>query len=47
MRLYKNTKVKVWSPDVDKDFFDIVDGVQQGDTSAPYLFIIIQDSVLK
>ena len=30
--LYKNTKVKVSSPDGDTDFFDIVAGVLQGDT---------------
>ena len=33
--LYKNTKVKVRSPDGDSDYFDIVAGVLQGDTLAP------------
>ena len=33
-------KVKVRSSDRDTDFFDIVTGVLQGDTLAPYLFII-------
>ena len=42
----KNTKVKVRSPDGDIDFFDIVAGVLQGDTLAPYLFIIYLDYVL-
>ena len=42
----KNTKVKVHSPDGDTDFFDIVAGVLQGDTLAPYLFIICWDNVL-
>ena len=37
--LYKNTKVKVHSPDGDTDF-DIVAGVLKGDTVAIYLFII-------
>ena len=32
MMLYKNTKVKVRSPDGDSDYFDIVAGVLQGDT---------------
>ena len=46
MMLYKNTKVKVRSPDGDPDFFDIVVGVLQGDTLAPYLFIICLDYIL-
>ena len=45
--LYRNTKVKVRSPDGDTDYFDIVAGVLQGDTSAPYLFIIFIDDVLR
>ena len=46
-RLYKNTKVKVCLPDGDTDFFDIVTDVLQGDTSAPYLFIICIDNVFR
>ena len=45
--LYKNTKVKVRSPDGDTEYFDIVAGVLQGDTLAPYLFIICVDYVLR
>ena len=44
---YRNTKVKVRSPDGDTEYFDIVAGVQQGDTLAPYLFIICLDYVLR
>ena len=44
--LYKNTKVKVCYPDGDTDCFDIVAGVLQGDSLAPYLFIICLDYVL-
>ena len=47
MMLYKNTKVKVHSPDGDTDYFDIVVGVLQGDTLAPYLFIICLDYMLR
>ena len=47
MILYRNTKVKVRSPDGDTDYFDIVAGVLQGDTFAPYLFIICLDFVLR
>ncbi len=43
MMLYRNTKVKVYSLDGDTDFFNIVAGVLQGDTLAPYLFIIWPD----
>ena len=45
MILYRNTKVKVRSPDGDTEYFDIVAGVLQGDTLAPYLFIICLDYV--
>ena len=44
--LYRNTKVKVRSPDGDTEFFDIV-AVLQGHTLAPYLFIICLDCVLR
>ena len=46
MMRYKNTKVKVRSPDGNKDFLDIVAGVLQEDTLAPDLFIICLDCVL-
>ena len=39
--------VKVRSPDENTDVFDIVAGVQQGDTLAPYLFIILLDYVCR
>ena len=45
--LYRNTKVKVHSPDGDTEYFDIVAGELQGDTLAPYLFIICLDYVLR
>ena len=44
--LYRNTKVKVRSLDGDTEYFDIVAGVLQGDTLAPYLLIIFLDYVL-
>ena len=43
MILYRNTKVKVCSLDGDTDYFDLVAGGLQGDTVAPYLFIICLD----
>ena len=45
--LYRNTKVKVRSPDGNTEYFDIVAGVLQGDTLVPYLFIICLDYVLR
>ena len=47
MMLYRNTKVKVRSSDGDTDYFDIVAGVLQWDTLAPYLFIACLDYVLR
>ena len=47
MILYKNTKVKVRSPDGDTYFFDIVAGVLQGDTLVSYLFITRLDFELR
>ena len=47
MILYRNTKVKVRSPDGDTEYFDIVAGVLQGDPLAPFLFIICHDYVLR
>ena len=47
MMLYENTKVKVCSPDGDTDYFNIVAGVLQRDTLAPYLFIICLDYILR
>ena len=45
--LYRNTKVKVRFLDGNTDYFDIVVGVLQGDTLAPYLFIICLDCMLR
>ena len=47
MMLYINTKLKVHSLDGDTDYFDIVAGMLQGNTLAPYLFIICLDYVLR
>ena len=45
--VYRNTKVNICSPDGDTEYFDIVAGVLQGDTLAPYLLIICLDYVLR
>lgn len=41
--LYMNTKAKALSPDGETELFEILAGVLQGDTLAPYLFIIVLD----
>ena len=47
MMPYRNNKVKVLSPHEDTDYFNIIAGVLQGDTLAPYLFIICLDYMLR
>ena len=47
MMLFRNTKVKVRSSDGETVYFNIVAGVLQGDTLAPYRFIICLDYVLR
>ena len=47
MILYRNTKVKVRSPDGDTDYFNIVAGELQGYTVATYLFFICLYYVLR
>lgn len=45
--LYKDTVAQVLTPDGDTDFFKVVAGVLQGDTLAPFLFIVALDYVLR
>ena len=47
MMLCKIPKAMVHSPDEDTNFFDIVTEAMQGDTLAPYLFILCLDYVLQ
>ena len=47
MMLCRNTRVKVNFSDGDTDYFNIVASVLQGDTLAPYLFIICLHYVLR
>ena len=41
--MYEGTRAKVLSPDGETELFDILAGVLQGDTLAPYLFAIMID----
>ena len=45
--MYQDTMAKVVSPDGETDLFEILAGVLQGDTLAPYLFVIILDYALR
>ena len=47
MMLYKDTRSLVRSPDGDTSFFDITAGVLQGDTLAPFIFVICLDYILR
>ncbi len=45
--LYRDTTAQVQSPDGDTDFFQITAGVLQGDTLAPFLFILALDYAMR
>ena len=47
MMRHSNMKAKVYSPDGDTDFFDIVAWIFQAVTLAPYLLIICLDYILR
>ena len=46
-RMYTNTKARVVTPDGETEQFDITAGVLQGDTLAPFLFIIVLDYAMR
>ena len=46
-KLYEDTRAKVLSPDGETNYFDILAGVLQGDTLAPYLFAIVIDYIMR
>ena len=45
--MYENTEAIVLSPDGHTDPFKIKAGVLQGDTLAPFLFIIVLDYIMR
>ena len=47
MMFYNNNRLMVRSPDGDTPYFGITTDVLQGDTLAPFLFIICLDYILK
>ena len=46
-KMYSNTKARIVTPDGETDLFEITAGVLQGDTLAPFLFIIVLDYALR
>ena len=45
--LYSNTRSSVLTPDGETEPFDIISGILQGDTLAPFLFIIVIDYIMR
>ena len=45
--MYSNTKARFMTPDGETEQFDITAGVLQGDTLAPFLFIIVLDYAMR
>ena len=45
--MYGDIKAKVKSTDGDTDYFQIFAGVMQGDTLAPFLFVIVLDYAVR
>ena len=46
-QMYSNLQAKVVTPDGETDLFNITAGVMQGDTLAPFLFVIVLDFALR
>ena len=46
-KIYEDTTSKVITPDGETETFNILAGVLQGDTLAPYLFVIVIDYVMR
>ena len=45
--MYEDTSAKVITPDGETETFSILAGVLQGDTLAPYLFVIVIDYIIR
>ena len=45
--MYQDTRAKVVTPDGDTEMFEILAGILQGDTLAPFLFVIVLDYALR
>ena len=45
--LYSNTCSSVLTPDCETEPFDVLTGILQGDTLAPFLFMIVVDYIMR
>ena len=45
--IYENSAAQIITPDGETSFFNILAGIFQGDTLAPFLFIVVLDYALK
>ena len=46
-RMYSNTNASIVTPDGETEKFEITAGVLQGDTLAPFIFIIVLDYAMR
>ena len=46
-KLYEGTRAKVLSADGETEYFEVLGGVLQGDTLAPYLFTFVIDYIMR
>ena len=47
MCLYESITARILTPDGPSENFDVTAGVLQGDTPAPYLFVIVFDYIMR
>ena len=45
--LYSNTCSSVLTPDCETEPFDVLTGILQGDTLAPFLFVVVVDYIMR
>ena len=45
--MYEDTTSKVITPDGETETFNILDGILQGDTLDPYLYVIVINNVMR
>ena len=46
-KLYENIRARVITPDGETKYFQVTTGLLQGDTLAPYFFVIVLDHIMR